>query len=87
MRILFINKFLYPNGGSETYMFKLGEYLQAQGHDVQYFGMDHEERCVGNRINSYTSKMDFQKDSKLAKFKYGIKTIYSREARRKLREV
>ena len=28
MRILMVNKFLYPNGGSETYIFKLGEELQ-----------------------------------------------------------
>ena len=39
MKILMINKFLYPNGGSETYIFKLGKELQAQGHEVQYFGM------------------------------------------------
>ena len=28
MRTLIINKFLYANGGSETYIFKLGEHLQ-----------------------------------------------------------
>ena len=59
MRILMINKFLYPNGGSETYIFKLGEALEQHGHEVQYFGMEHEGRCVGNRINAYTSDMDF----------------------------
>lgn len=46
MRILMINKFLYPNGGSETYIFKLGEALEQHGHEVQYFGMEHEGRCV-----------------------------------------
>ena len=40
MKILMINKFLYPNGGSETYIFKLGEYLEKQGHEVQFFGME-----------------------------------------------
>ena len=54
MRILMINKFLYPNGGSETYIFKLGDYLKSQGHEVQYFGMEHKGRCVGNRVNAYT---------------------------------
>ena len=48
MRVLIINKFLYPNGGSETYIFKLGEALEQHGHEVQYFGMEHEGRCVGN---------------------------------------
>lgn len=53
MRVLMINKFLYPNGGSETYIFKLGEYLQKMGHEVQYFGMEHQGRCVGNRVKDF----------------------------------
>ena len=53
MRVLIINKFLYPNGGSETYIFKLGGALEQHGHEVQYFGMEHEGRCVGNRVNAY----------------------------------
>ena len=87
MKILLINKFLYPNGGSETYIFKLGEYLQKMGNEVQYFGMEHEGRCVGNRVNAYTSNMDFHGGSKLAKLTYPIKTIYSREARIQIRKV
>lgn len=87
MRILMINKFLYPNGGSETYIFKLGEALEQHGHEVQYFGMEHEGRCVGNRINAYTSDMDFHGGSKLSKLTYPIKTIYSKEARVQLRKV
>jgi hypothetical protein len=82
-----INKFLYPNGGSETYIFKLGDYLKSQGHEVQYFGMEHEGRCVGNAVNAYTSDMDFHGGSKLAKLTYPLKTIYSSEARKKLRLV
>lgn len=87
MKILMINKFLYPNGGSETYIFKLGKALEAHGHEVQYFGMEHDGRCVGNRVNAYTSDMDFHGGSKLAKLTYPIKTIYSSEARKKIRAV
>lgn len=87
MKILMINKFLYPNGGSETYIFKLGAQLQKMGHEVQYFGMEHEGRIVGNRVNAYTSNMDFHGGSKLAKLIYPIKTIYSSEARKKIRLV
>lgn len=87
MKILMINKFLYPNGGSETYIFKLGEHLQRMGHEVQYFGMEHKGRCVGNRVNAYTSDMDFHGGSKLSKLTYPIKTIYSKEARVQLRKV
>ncbi|MCD7812317.1 MAG: glycosyltransferase [Ruminococcus sp.] len=87
MKVLMINKFLYPNGGSETYIFKLGDALKAHGHEVQYFGMEHEGRCVGNAVNAYTSDMDFHGGSKLSKLTYPIKTIYSSEARKKIRLV
>lgn len=87
MKILLINKFLHLNGGSETYVLKLGEHLQADGHEVQYFGMEHEGRVMENRVGSYTSNMDFHNGSKLAKFLYPIKTIYSTEARKKIRLV
>lgn len=87
MKILLINKFLYPNGGSETYIFKLGDYLKSQGHQVEYFGMEHKGRCVGNRVNAYTSDMDFHDGSKLLKLTYPVKTIYSKEARVQLRKV
>lgn len=82
-----INKFLYPNGGSETYIFKLGEYLQSQGHQVQFFGMEHEGRCVGNEAQAYTTDMDFHGGSKLSKLTYPVKTIYNSEARKKIRLV
>lgn len=87
MKILMINKFLHPNGGSETYIFKLGDCLRAHGHEVEYFGMEHEGRRVGNRVEAYTSDMDFHGGSKLSKLTYPIKTIYSAEARQKLRLV
>ena len=80
MRILMINKFLYPNGGSETYIFKLGEALEQHGHEVQYFGMEHEGRCVGNRINAYTSDMDFHGGSKLSKLTYPITKSTTKQA-------
>lgn len=87
MKVLIVNKFLHPNGGSETYIFKLGEYLISQGHEVQYFGMEHEGRIVGNHVDAYTSDMDFHGGSKLSKLTYPIKTIYSFEARKQIRKV
>lgn len=87
MKILMVNKFLYPNGGSETYIFKLGEYLKKIGHEVQFFGMEHEGRCVGNNVNAYTTDIDFHNASKIEKLKYPLKIIYSKEARKKIRLV
>lgn len=86
MKILMVNKFLYPNGGSETYIFKLGKYLTSIGHEVQYFGMEDEKNIVGNNAGSYTSNMNFQGDY-LAKLVYPFKIIYSFESRKKIRKV
>ncbi|MCM1087466.1 MAG: glycosyltransferase [Muribaculaceae bacterium] len=86
MKILIVNKFLHPNGGSETYIFGLGKQLQKMGHEVQYFGMEHEGRIVGNRAGSYTSNLDFH-TGKLQKLFYPFKIIYSTEARKKIRLV
>ncbi len=87
MKILMVNKFLYPNGGSETYIFKLGKYLESSGHSVQYFGMEHKDRCVGNSAEQYTSYMDFHTANAINKIKYSLQTIYSSEARRKIKIV
>ena len=86
MKILMVNKFLHPNGGSETYIFKLGEQLQKKGHEVQYFGMEHEGRIVGNHVECYTSDMDFHTGG-LRRLLYPFQIIYSIEAKKKMRLV
>lgn len=86
MKILMVNKFLYPHGGSETYIFDLGKQLNQMGHDVEYFGMDFKDRIVGNHANSYTGAMDFHSTG-LQKLVYPFKIIYSIEARKKIRVV
>lgn len=87
MKILMVNKFLYPNGGSETYIFRLGEQLKKMGHQVQFFGMEHEGRCVGNNAEQYTKDMDFHTASALKKLSYPLKTIYSKDAKNKIKIV
>ena len=85
MKILMINKFLHRAGGAETYVFRLGEYLERQGHCVEYFGMDHPERIVGNQWNLYTEQMDFHSKGIFNKIKYPFRVIRSGEAYKKMR--
>lgn len=87
MRVLLINKFLYPKGGSETYVFKVGKELEKKGHQVQYFGMFDEKNTVGNSAGSYVSNVDFHTKSKLSLAKNAFRTIDSKEARKKIRIV
>lgn len=86
MKILMVNKFLYPRGGCETYMLQLAEELKAKGHEVEYFGMYDEKNTVGNSLGLYTTNMDFHSKG-IARFLYPFKIIYSTEARRKLGKV
>ena len=86
MKILMVNKFLYPRGGCETYMLNLAEELKSKGHEVEYFGMYDENNTVGNKKGLYTANMDFHSKG-LARFLYPFKIIYSTEAYRKISKV
>lgn len=86
MKILMINKFLYPKGGSETYVLKLGGILESHGHEVQYFGLQNEKNTVRNQADAYVSHLDFSEGIRknlMAPFRI----IYSAEARKKIRMV
>lgn len=87
MKILMVNKFLYPAGGAETYAFKLGEYWKKHGHEVEYFGMYHPKNIVGNRWNLYCDSKDFHKKGIGANLTNPFKLIYSVEAKRKIRYI
>lgn len=86
MKILMVNKFLYPKGGAETYFLKIGNYLEKHGHQVEYFGMYDEKNIASNSANAYTYPMDFHEKG-LKRFLYPFKIIYSLEAKRKMEQV
>jgi len=86
MKILMVNKFLYPRGGAETYMLKIGDYLARLGHEVEYFGMYDDKNTVGNAAGQYTGNMDFHSGS-LSRLTYPFRILYSLEARKKIGKV
>lgn len=86
MKILLVNKYLYPRGGSETYVLELGKLLRDKGHEAEYFGMADERNTVGNRAGALVSPMDFGRGIRhnpMAPFRL----LYSGHVRRKLRRV
>lgn len=83
MKILMVNKFLYPRGGAETYFLKIGRWLSENGHTVEYFGMYDRRNTVGNQLDLTTTNMDFHGKS-LDRVLYPARIVYSGEARRKL---
>lgn len=86
MKVLLVNKYLYPKGGAETYVLKLGKALWEAGCDVQYFGMEDDRNVVGNEANAYTEGIDFHKSS-IKYLTYPFKIIYSFKAKRQIRKV
>ncbi len=86
MKILLVNKFLYPKGGAETYIFNLGSVLSSKGHSVEYFGLQNEKNTVGNSADSYVSDIDFGEGIK-KNLRAPLRIVYSSEARRKIRAV
>ena len=78
MRILLVNRSLFPVGGIETYVLQIGQYLENVGHEVQYFGMEDNRRIIGNQADAYVSNNT------------GIRSIeqyYSRDAKKKIEKV
>ena len=51
-----VNNQLSVLGGSETYMFSIGEELTNRGHDVQYFGTPDPDRRHGNSFHIYAKR-------------------------------
>ena len=86
MKILLINKFLYPKGGAENYLLKLGNLLEQQGHEVQYFGMVDSKNVVGNEKQLLVSPIDFSTGI-LRNLAAPLRIIYNAEARRKLYQI
>ena len=87
MKILMVNKFLYPAGGAETYMFETGRYWKRCGFEVEYFGMRHPGNVVGNRWNLYTKSLDFHPKGACGYLINPVKLIYSVEAKKKMEEL
>lgn len=86
MKVLLVNKFLFPKGGAETYTFKLGETLTRYGHSVQYFGLDNDKNVVGNKVDAYVSDIDFAKGVR-KNLSAPFRIIYSFEAKKKITKV
>lgn len=84
MRILLVNKFFYRKGGAETYFFALAEGLQALGHEVAFFSMQHPKNEPSYWSKYFVSEKDYNgRISAFRKVKEAGSLIYSFEARAK----
>ncbi|MBM6906703.1 glycosyltransferase family 4 protein [Collinsella tanakaei] len=84
MRVLLVNKFHWPKGGSETYHFALAEGLRASGNDVAFFSMQDERNLPCGQERYFVPASDYNgKSSPVAKAREALAIAYSREALRR----
>lgn len=88
MKILLINKFLYPKGGDAICTLNTGQLLRSKGHEVIFWGMDHPKNAIYPYKESFISHADFDNPGGIKQqIKLSLNLLYSWEAKSKLEYV
>ncbi len=88
MKILLINKFLYPKGGDAISTITTGGLLARRGHEVNFWGMEHPDNPEYPLKEFFVSRVDYDLSKGLSeKLKISMNILYSFEARRKIEQV
>ena len=85
MKILLINKFLYPKGGDAISTLTTGKILEAHGHEIFFWGMDHPNNPVYRYKDYFVSQVDYDSSKgAVSKAKAAFNILYSFEAKKKI---
>jgi glycosyltransferase involved in cell wall biosynthesis len=85
MKVLLINKFLYPKGGDAVSTLATGRLLVEKGWEVVFWGMDSPETPDYPYKGLFVSNVNYTNGQNvLRQAKDALRIIYSFEARRKL---
>ena len=89
MRILFCNKYNFRFSGTEAYLFEIMELLRSHGHEVALFSMQDPRGKPTSYDRHFVPHIEFKDNraSLFARVGMAAHAIYSREARRRLREM
>ena len=87
LNVLAVNKFFYHYGGVESHYFALVDLLKGKGHDVIHFAMLHRKNVASVWSSFFVTEVDYESARGLAKLRAALRTLYSLEARRKLRSL
>lgn len=84
-KVLMINKFFYVRGGAEKYMFDLSDELNDRGIDIIPFSMKDSKNRETRYDSYFVNNVSYDGDINIFnKISYGLKSIYSSEARKKI---
>jgi len=85
MKVLLIDKFLFPKGGASICTLETGKLLIKNGHDVAFWGMKHPLNKELPFQDFFVSNVDYNKKTSIwQQVKSGIKILYSLEAKSKI---
>ncbi len=85
MKILLINKFLYPKGGDAISTLKTGKLLSGKGQEVFYWGMKYPANPEYPYSEYFVDNVDYEGDLSLTqKMSDSFNILYSLEAKRKI---
>jgi glycosyltransferase involved in cell wall biosynthesis len=90
LRILLVDKYYFVKGGAERYYFELKAILEAQGHEVIPFSMQHAENVDTPYASYFVDNIEFNGSfaHRLATApKAAGRVIYSRQARARIEEL
>lgn len=84
MKILVVNKFYWPKGGSERVLFDLADAYAAAGHDVIPFAMAAPENLPTPWAPRFAPGVRYDEARGLGALSAAVRAIYSRPAKRAL---
>lgn len=88
MKILLINKFLYPRGGDALCTLDTGRLLAHKGHEVLYWGMSHPSNPAYRHSDLCVERVDFNCASGLRqRSRIACNLLYSYEAQHKIEKL
>ena len=88
MKILLINKFLYPKGGDAIVVLATGKLLSEKGHRVFFWGMGHPMNPEYPYSEYFVDNIEYEgRLSQKQKMSNALKILYSFEAKKKIKKL
>ena len=88
MKILLINKFLYPKGGDAICALTTGALLMSKGHQVLFWGMEHPDNPQYSTSSYFIDFVDYERPAGLkGQIKVAARLLYSLEAKNKVEKL
>jgi len=82
MKILLVNKFLYPRGGDCIHTLNLGRLLREAGHVVRFYAMDYPENIQNENESLFAEEISFSAVSLSGKMKAAKRLLWGTGVKR-----